>query len=327
MDMGERRERLFNALVDHSVAIVIGLFCVVAMFVVPNFFSNVNIRNILSQSTELFLAACGMTFVVLNGGVDFSTTGVIALGTVIGASVMSSDPELGLMGGTDWSILAAVAAMVLIGASTGAFNGLMVVSFRMPSFIVTMATQIILGGLALWYTNGVTIGMLPRSFTKLASQTFFGAIPYCVLLMIAAWLVLQYMLSRTKFGREVYAIGINQRTSILSGIPLKKNLVKMFILSGLGAGLASVVVAARMASASASYGSGMFLDIMSAIIIGGTNPAGGFGSITGTLIGSLFIVTLRTSLNLMGVNYYMISVIKGLVIIAMALMGMVRKKA
>lgn len=325
--MREKRVAIKDQFLRNSVGIVVGLFCVVAMIIVPNFFSETNIRNILSQATELFLAACGMTFVVLNGGVDFSTTGVIALTSVIGASIMSSDEKMGLMGGSLWSIPVAILVMLLIGCLTGVFNGAMVVSFRMPSFIVTMATQIILGGIALWYTNGLTIGFLPRAFTNFASKTMFNVVPYCLLIVIVLAICGQYVLSKTRFGREVFAIGINQRTSRLSGVPIKRNLVIMFTISGFCAALSGIVVTARMASASASYGSGMFLDIMSCIIIGGTNPAGGAGSVIGTLIGALFIVILRTSLNLMGVNYYLISVIKGLVIIAVALMSKVQSKS
>lgn len=316
--MGIKREDLLTVLFRHSITIIVGAFCVIAMIIVPNFFSTTNIKNIIVQSSELFVVAAGMTFVVLNGGVDFSTTGVIAFASVIGGSIMSQDPDCGLMVGNQFSIVYAILAMILIGLVVGTFNGLVVVSFKMPSFIVTMAMQIILSGLALWYTKGVTIGLLPKAFTRFGTKTFLKVIPYCTLLMVVVFIICHILLSKTKFGRYVYAVGINQNAALISGVPIKKTIIKMFMISGICSALSSIIVTARMASAASSYGSSMFLDIMTSIIIGGTNPAGGFGTIVGTLVGVFFVVILRTSLNLMGVNYYIISIIKGCVIILVA---------
>lgn len=287
------------------------LYVALSLLAVPNFGTAYNIKNILGQLCVLLTVACGEHFTVLNGGVDFSATSVIALTSVVGASIMSAT---GLLGGQWYAVPAAILAMLGIGIVFGVVNGFSIITFKMPSFIVTMATQMVGSGLAVWYTKGQTIGNLPDSFTVMGTGSI-GIFPYALLLTAAVVAVTHTMLSRTRFGRQIYSVGTNPKASLISGIPVKRTIFKLYIVSGLCAACAGIIMIAQMEAGASGYASNLFIDIMASIIIGGTSPMGGRGRITGTILGSLLIIIINVSLNLLGVPWFVISIIKGAIIL------------
>jgi len=298
------------------------IYVLLCLFLVPSFATAYNIKNILSQVCVLLTVACGVHFAVLNGGTDFSSTSVIALTSVIGASIMSE--TTGLLAGRWYAVPAALAAMLLIGLLFGVVNGLSVIVFKMPSFIVTMATQMIGAGLALFYTKGTTIGSLPASFTKLGTGSV-GIIPYALFFVLAIVLVTNWLLNRTKTGRQIYSVGTNPKTSLISGIPVKRTIFKLFIVSSLCASCAGILMIAQMESAASSFASNLFIDIMSSIIIGGTSPIGGRGKITDTVIGAFLVILINVSMNLLGVQWFVISILKGAIILVAASIDIAKK--
>lgn len=289
---------------------------------IPNFGTAYNIRNVFSQVCVLLIVGCGQTYAVLNGGVDFSATSIIALSGVVGASIMSTTS--GLMANQWYSIPVALIVMLLIGLVFGIVNGLSIVTFKMPSFIVTMATQMIGSGLALLYTQSRTIGGLPDSFTAFGTKSVW-VFPYTFFFALLIVLVTQFILNRTKLGRQIYAVGNNPKTALISGIPVKKTIFKLYVISGLCAACGGIVMIAQMESAAPSFASNMFIDFMSAIIIGGTSPLGGSGKISGTLMGAFLIILINISMNLLGVDWYVISIIKGLIVLLAAAMDLAKK--
>lgn len=297
-------------------------YIILCLAFIPNFGTAYNIRNIFSQVCVLMIVACGQTFAVLNGGVDFSATSVIALSGVVGASIMSTTK--GLLANQWYAIPVAVVVMLLIGLVFGVINGFSIITFKMPSFIVTMATQMIGSGLALLYTQSQTIGGLPDAFTKFGTGRI-GVFPYAFFFAIAIALLTNFILSRTKLGRQIYAVGNNPKTALISGIPVKKIIFKLYIVSGLCSACGGIVMIAQMESAAPSFASNMFIDFMSAIIIGGTSPAGGSGKITGTVLGAFLIILINISMNLLGIDWYVISIIKGAIVLLAAAMDLAKR--
>jgi ribose transport system permease protein len=295
-----------------SVLIIIST---ASSWLVPNFFSSYNLTNILVQSSVLAVVACGVTFVVLNGGIDFSSTAVIALASVIGSSIMTENG--GVLAGSPWAILTAILAMLAIGLIVGAINGLSVVFLKMPSFIVTLATMTLCSGAAVWYTKSETILGLPDSFLALASGSI-GPIPIPLVVVGAVVLIGQGSLSLTVFGRRTILVGSNPRTALVSGIPVKPTVFLLFLISGGLAGLAGVLMTARMESGASGHAAQMFIDIIAAIVIGGTSVFGGAGSVVGTYVGVLFLSIVNNILNLMNVSWYYISIFKGALILLAA---------
>lgn len=261
---------------------------------------------------------------MLNGGVDFSSTSIIALSSVVGASIMSETS--GYLAGKWYAIPVALLAMLALGAVFGIVNGIAVTVFKMPSFIATMATQLIGTGIAVIYSSGKTIGGLPDSFADFGGGTFFGIIPNVLLLALAVMLISHIICSRTLYGRRLYSVGTNPKAALISGIPVKKTIFWIFILSGLCSAVAGIIMMGQMQSGASSYGATLFNDIMGSIIVGGTSPAGGSGKIPNTVLGAVLIILINIALNLLNTPYFIITMIKGLIILFAAAIEVFRKR-
>ncbi len=283
---------------------------------VPYFCTVGNLRNYLLQSSDLLIISCGLTFVVLNGGIDFSITSILTLGSVAGAYVMALSP---LAATPALSIPVAIAVMMGIGLLVGMVNGLAVTQLKMPSFVATLATQLVVGGLAVFFTSMVSatssIAGLPEVFFVLGGEGRCFFVP--ILIAVAVWLFSWWLLERTLFGQWVYAIGVNPKASFISGLPVKRTIVGLMVLSGVCAGLASVIATARNGVGMSSLGDKMFLTTIASVIVGGTNTSGGHGGVMHTLLGVLFITLLNNALNLLGVGWYtMMIVLGGLILLS-----------
>jgi ribose/xylose/arabinose/galactoside ABC-type transport system permease subunit len=294
--------------------VVYFLFC---LLFVNKFANPVNLTNMLVQCADLIILACGMTFVFMNGGIDFSVTATLALGSIFGAKVMTmpgSPLALSVLG---------VLVMLGIGIGIGALNGLTVTRLRMPSFIATMATQLIFAGLALWYTQSATIGGLPKPFLLIGRGAVFG-IQMPVFIMFAVVAITAFVLHRTVLGRYIFSVGTNHRTSLISGIPVKKTIFTLFLFSGGLAAISGIIMTSRSGAGMPALGKGMLMDIVGAVVIGGTAVTGGSGSILGTAVGAALIIVLNNSLNLLGIEWYVINALKGVMITLVALLGVLR---
>lgn len=287
-----------------------------AMLFVPYFCSVGNLRNYLLQSSDLLIISCGLTFVVLNGGIDFSVTSILTLGSVVGAYIMALSP---LAPTPSISIPVAITVMMGTGLLVGALNGLAVTRLKMPSFVATLATQLVIGGLAVQFTSMVSttssIAGLPDAFFVLGGEGRFFFVP--ILIAIAVWLFSWWLLERTLFGKRVYAIGVNPKASFISGLPVKRTIFLLMVISGVLAGLASVIATARNEVGMSSLGDKMFLTTIASVIVGGTHTSGGHGGVMKTLLGVLFITLLNNALNLLGVGWYtMMIVLGGLILLS-----------
>ncbi len=307
---------------ERPIVLILGVYAVFSLALVPQFASPKNLLDILVQSSDLIVLSIGMSFVILNGGIDFSVTAVTALASVVGASIMNLDT--GYLAHSPLGFPAAIAAMLVIGLAVSAINGVSVVLLKMPSFIATMATSLVFAGAAVYYTRSATITNLPAAFTFIGDGRVLG-VPFPIIAAVVLVLAAHYALSSTVFGRNVYAVGSNPKASFISGLPVKRTIFTLFLLSGLFAALGGIIMSARLGAGTPSLGQERLMDIVAAVIIGGTSIFGGSGTVLGTVAGGLFITILNNSLNLVGIPWYMVIIVKGAVIFFIALFDAVRR--
>lgn len=301
---------------DRVVWFILAVYFLLSVAYIPNFADINNLTTILVQSADLVIVACGVMFTVLNGGIDFSSTSVMALSSVIGAQFITENGT-GWLAGSPFAIPVAILAMLAIGLVVGFVNAVAVVGFKMPSFIVTLATMGIGSGIAVWFAEMNSIGSLPESFNFLGQGRILG-IPVPIIAAVVVVVVLNFVLSKTLFGKQVYAIGTNPQAARISGLPVKRVIFSLFLISGFCASLAGILETARLQAGVPGMGANSFLDIIASIIIGGTSVFGGSGRVLGTVSGALLIITMNNSMNMLNINWVIISIIKGLIILVAA---------
>jgi ribose transport system permease protein len=261
-----------------------------------------------------------MTFIFINGSIDFSVTAILGLSSIFGATILKLKYDPAIL------IPAAILAMLATGVAIGLLNGLSVAKLKMPSFIATMATQLVFSGLALTITRSKSIGGIPKAFNRISQGSIFY-IPSPIYTMVVVLCVCAYLLNQTVFGRRIIAVGTNQNTSRISGIPVEKTIIRVFVISGFLAALASIVMTARLGAGLPALGKDMLMDIVAAVVIGGTAVTGGKGDMIGTAIGAIFVITLNNSLNLLEMEWFFINVCKGVLVLVVALYIALRVKS
>ena len=277
-----------------------------------SFFTRQNIFNVLRQiSTNLFLA-CGMTMVIILGGIDLSVGSIIALSGCISA---------GCVARYNLPLPIALLMGLLVGLLVGMFNGAVISKTTIPAFIVTLATMNIAKGLAYVYTGGSPVRVVTKEWQFLGAG-YVGIFPTPVVILVIVLIITAIIMNKTKMGRHMYAVGGNQQAAEFSGIKVEK--VKFFVhaFSGLMAGLAGIVLASGQPTA----GDGAEMDAIAAVVVGGTSMAGGSGKIGGTIIGGLIIGVLNNGLNLLNVNSFWQYVVKGVVILLAVFLDYFRNK-
>ena len=276
-----------------------------------SFFTRQNIFNVLRQiSTNLFLA-CGMTMVIILGGIDLSVGSIIALSGCISA---------GCVARYNLPLPIALLMGLLVGLLVGMFNGAVISKTTIPAFIVTLATMNIAKGLAYVYTGGSPVRVVTKEWQFLGAG-YVGIFPTPVVILVIVLIITAIIMNKTKMGRHMYAVGGNQQAAEFSGIKVEK--VKFFVhaFSGLMAGLAGIVLASRMYSGQPTAGDGAEMDAIAAVVVGGTSMAGGSGKIGGLIIG-----VLNNGLNLLNVNSFWQYVVKGVVILLAVFLDYFRNK-
>lgn len=288
------------------------------LFITPN-----NIANVSRQIAVNTILAVGLTFVIITAGIDLSVGSVLALAGVVSMTFLRDGlPITGVLPIVLAIPLSAVVAS-LIGAGCGAFNGFFVTRFRMAPFVATLAMMTIARGLAYVYTDGEPVSPLPPAVGDFGASDvnlLLLRIPALVLIALVVVAVGHVLLSRTAFGRRVYAIGGNEEAARLSGINVRRAKLEVYSLCGLLAGLSGMLLATRLASGDPKSGGGFELNAIAAVVLGGTSLMGGRGTVIGTLLGALVIGVLDNGLILLDVSAFYQMVVKGFVILAAVLL-------
>lgn len=281
------------------------LLCIVLASLSNVFLTQGNILNVLRQTALLFLMASGLTLVILTAGLDLSVGANIGLSACLSASVITAtnSPLLGVLTG------------IGVGTLVGFVNGVLVTALRIPSFIATYGIMWMLTGVTYFYMGGDTIHGFPAAFRALGSGYFLG-IPMPVYVMVVFLTIGTVFAQRTIWGQEVYAIGANPVAARLSGVPVEKRLVLVYTVSGAMAGLASLIILARINSAQGDIGEDLTLPAIAAVLVGGTSLFGGSGTVTGTLIGALILTLVLNGMNLLQINASWQPLVTGVIVLA-----------
>lgn len=285
----------------------------------PGLATRDNVLNLLGNLLPLLLVATGQTVVLIAGGIDLSVSSTIALTSVLGASVMNH--ENGWLAGSPLAAPAAVVAMLFTGAAVGLMNGFVIATLRLPPFIMTLTSMMFVSGFAVWWTRSKTIYNLPSSFTGLG-----GHLGVALAVTAALCLLIHVLLTRSVFGRWLFAVGQNARTALVSGVPVSGVVIGAYAMSGLLAASASLLYTARLETGSPVMGQRILLDVIGAAVIGGTSLFGGKGKVQWTLGGVLFLTLLDNALNLRGLSHFTIMMVKGGVILLAAGMDVARHR-
>lgn len=311
-----------------SIIALIIIFLVASIVCVKNgknvFLDLRNIMNVLRAVSETGIIAIGMTIILILGEIDLSVGSIVALVSTGCAFLMVNN---------GFNFVLAVTSSLVIGAVYGLFNGLCVTKMRLQSFIVTLASMNIARGIARFWANGIGIpltygngkGLAPVEFGYL-QERILGVIPVPAIIFVVLLLIFAFIMSKTSFGRKIYAIGGNKNAAYLSGINVDRVKVTAFVICSMLASIAAMIHAAQISQGGPNEGQGYELNAVAACAIGGTSLAGGKGTVFGTLIGALILGMLDNVLGLKGVNSNLQLVVKGLLIIVAVFMQADKQK-
>lgn len=290
--------------------VVLLAICIALALKAPNFLTVDNLLNILRAVSMIGLIAFGMTMVIIAKEIDLSVGSAVALSTCIVARLI----QAGL------PIPAAILLTILIGFGLGVFTGIMRVKFEVPSFITTLALFTAERGVALIITKGFPIPITTEWYSFFGGGYVLG-VPFPAILFLAAFAIVYFLMKYTIFGGAVYAVGGNDEAARLSGINVGLVRVMVFAITGALAALSGVLMSSRIMSGSPTLAQGMELDVIAAVIIGGTSFSGGIGTVRGTLIGILFIGVIQNGMTLLGLDANIQYVVRGGLILAAVLVN------
>jgi ribose transport system permease protein len=308
--------------IRENLGIIIGLIILCLILVIYDiiqsrtvFFTTNNIMNVLRQVATNIYIACGMTMIIILGGIDLSVGSIVGLSGCVTAMLIAYN---------DWPIAAAVIAGLAVGLLSGAFNGLIISKTTIPPFIVTLAMMNIARGAGYVYTGGQPIRIMSDSFNFIGSG-YIGEVPVPVIYLIVIVLISSFIMNRTKLGRHIYAVGGNPMAARFSGIKNGRILFFAYLFSGLMSAISGVVLASRMFSGQPTAGQSFEMDAIAAVVLGGTSMSGGVGKIGGTVIGALIIGVLNNGLNLLNINSFWQYIVKGVVILIAVYVDFLKK--
>lgn len=296
------------------------IFVLIALIIImgiisPVFLSPRNLRNILQQVSTLGILSMGVTVLMVSGGIDLS----------VGSSISVVAVVAGLMIKAGLPAESAILAGLIIGCAIGALNGLLAAYTKAHPFILTLGTMTLFQGVAIILTQGFPITNLGERFEWIGTATVLGA-PFIVILYFLVMLACHFLLKHTRTGRLAYAIGGNETTTYLAGIPVKRYKILFYVIGGFFAGLAALVLASRISSAIPTMGADYTLQAIGAAVIGGVPLTGGRGSVWGTFTGVLLLGVIANGLNLMHVEASWQYVLTGFIIIVAVILHEQRAK-
>ena len=308
---------IWNAIKAH-IGILGGLvlLCVVLACITDAFLTSRNLFNVLRQISVNVFLACGMTMIIILGCIDLSVGSTIAVAGCLCAGFITN---MGM------PTLLAVFLAILAGGVIGLVNGLIVSKTTSPPFIVTLATMNIGRGIARVYTQNKTISISDPTFSFIGTGYVFG-IPIHVIFIVLIVIVTGLILTRTQFGRHIYAVGGNKTAAVYSGINASRVTLVVFLLSGIFAGMAGILTASRTFTGQYSLGDGAEMDAITAVILGGTSMNGGVGTLTGTIIGCVIVGVLNNGMNLLGIDSSWQYIVQGVVVLLAVFIDFFKKK-
>lgn len=303
--------RLAVLAVRYGMFVVLLAWIAIMGMVSEHFLGATNLLNVARQAAPIIVIGVGMTFVMATANIDLSIGSLVALVSVLAASWLK----------LEISVWAVIPGILLVGAVLGALNGALV-ALGIPSFIVTLAALVSVRGLAFVYSDGYAVPVTDEIFIWMGRGSLFGVnTPFIIAILVAVggW----FVLSQTRFGLHALAVGGREEAARVMGLAVSRIKIAVFALTGLLAALGGIVITARLANGSPNAGMSLELDVIAAVVLGGTSLFGGSATIAGTVVGALFINFIRNGLNLMNVDPYWVQVVTGIVLVVAVLLNTV----
>ena len=306
---------------DNTMLIFLILLFLLCLAFVPRFATAGNFKNVLIQIAINALIATGMTFVILSDGIDLSVGSVAALAGIAAAAVIKQFPDAGILTG----ILVIFLTALVVGGVCGCINGLFVSVLKVPPFIATLDMMNAARGLGYVFTDAKPVFGLPSSFGFIGLRSL-GPVPVSVLLMFLVIALAVFVLSKTCYGRYIYAVGSNVEVARLNGIQVKKIKLSVYVICGVLAALAGAVLASKLQNGQATAASGYELNAIAAVAMGGTSMSGGRGGMVQTVFGLFVIGIINNALSLLGISSYWQTIAMGVIILIAVVIDRVQAK-
>lgn len=307
-----------NLYATYGVFFILIIEFVIFSLSTKSFLTVSNILSVGRQMSFTGIAAIGMTLVMLTGGIDISVGSMLAMAGVLCAKLSA---DMGLPLGV------AIIATMLMGAVFGLINGISVTRLHIPALIATLATQTILKGIAYLITNAVPVKNLTPAYKFLGQGYLMGKIPVPLIITIALFILAWWFLDKTYLGRRIYLAGGNEEAARLSGINTKWTITSTYVLSGVFAAIAGILMASRLGSGQPSVGGGFEMDVITATVLGGISVNGGKGKVVNVFVGACIMGVLANGMTMMNINQYQQWIINGLVLLFAVTMSNLRKSS
>jgi ribose transport system permease protein/rhamnose transport system permease protein/inositol transport system permease protein len=285
----------------------------------PSFLTIDNLLSVTQQMSEFGILALGVTVIIITSGIDLSVGSIAGLTTIV----------IAMSYGWSGSLVAAILLGILTGALCGAFNGVLIAKIGVPPILVTLGTMTFFNGVALVLSKGNAISDLPEEFYFVGQGYLFGNVPVQTVIFLVLAILTSLLLSKTPWGRRVYAVGNNSVAAVFSGVQVEKVLLYVYIFAGIMAAISGWIISSRVSTARADLGAVYVMQSIAATVLGGTNIAGGSGTIFGTVIGVSVFAVLANGLNLIGVSPFAQNLLMGLALIVVLLinnMSIIKRK-
>ncbi len=297
---------------------VLVFLCIVASSISPHFFQWPNLVNVMRQVALYGIVSLSMTFVILTKGIDLSIGSIVGVVAVTSAGVLANG----------WGVAPAVLVGLLVGAFMGAINGLGITLGRVPPFIMTLGMMVVGRGVTMMISDGTPVNLGADdggSFAWLGNGRLL-TVPVPVWIFLVLALVMGLILTRTIFGRNIYAVGSNEEAARLAGVPVQTVIFMVYVINGLFAALTALIFVSRLTVGEPTAGTGLELEAITIVVIGGTILFGGEGGILGTVIGAAILAVLANILNLYGISPFTQQVVKGTIIVLAVLVETLRTR-
>ena len=301
--------------IKYALYFVLLLMVIFLSIASDTFLKPSNIINVLRQISIQAIIAVGMTMVIVLGQIDLSVGAIVAFASVMNALLIKAGVP----------VILAILLTLVISSLWGLISGAVTAKFNLHAFLVTLAMLTLIRGITYTMTGGYPIGGLPKSFYAFGAGRL-GFLPYPVIYMVIIYAIGIFVLRLTPFGRSIYSVGGNAEAARLSGINIFRTKVAVFVISAFLSAVGGIILSSRLMAGSPEVGNGWELDIIAAVIIGGTNMFGGEGKLTGTLVGMLFVGILTNGMILLDVTPYMQQVVRGAVILGAVVLNSLQEK-
>lgn len=282
----------------YGLFILLIVIFVALIIVKPKFLSTGNYMAMVNQFPEFGLMALGVMLAMITGGIDLSPVGIANLTSVCCAMLLKNM----LLPGDNGSVVGAFFAVILIaflvGAGCGVFNGFLVSKVKIPPILATLGSYELFTGICVIVTNGKAVSGLPIAYTDIMSYNFFGIIPVSLVIFVVAVISVSFLITKTTYGSKLYMLGTNPKAARFSGLEINKIVIKTYLISGLLAAVAGMVMLSNYNSAKADYGSSYMLQTILICVLGGVNPNGGYGKVAGVTLAILVLQFLASGLNM-----------------------------